>query len=203
MRTRRWFLPEEPDVLGLLRGQCAIVIDGLGAFTRWASGETAAAGDVADAERRGDGAKRELLEALRTAFVLPLEPEDAFTLSRSVDRVISAAREIVVESEVLDCPPDAGIVAMSRILERAMGYIDDAIAHVGDDHDRATASADAALEACRELDGAYYRGMAALLGLEDRSARIGSRELYRRCARIGDVVSDAAERVVYSVVKQS
>jgi phosphate/sulfate permease len=28
------------------------------------------------------------------------------------------------------------------------------------------------------------------------------RELYRRCARIGELVIDVAERVVYAVVKQ-
>jgi hypothetical protein len=34
--------------------------------------------------------------------------------------------------------------------------------------------------------------------------RIGGRELYRRCSRIGrEMVLDVAERVVYSIVKQS
>ena len=33
--------------------------------------------------------------------------------------------------------------------------------------------------------------------------RIARRELYRRCSRIGEVVIDVAERVVYAVVKQS
>src|SRR6266480_3408838 len=46
-------------------------------------------------------------------------------------------------------------------------------------------------------------GMAALLEVDERSARIGRRELYRRCARSGEIVVDAAERVIYAVVKQS
>ena len=33
--------------------------------------------------------------------------------------------------------------------------------------------------------------------------RIARRELYRRCSRIGDMVIDVAERVAYSVVKES
>jgi hypothetical protein len=32
MRTRRWFLPETPDVLGLLRDQVAVSNEGLSAF---------------------------------------------------------------------------------------------------------------------------------------------------------------------------
>ena len=33
--------------------------------------------------------------------------------------------------------------------------------------------------------------------------RVSHRELYRRCLRIGELVVDVAERVVYAVVKQS
>ena len=45
--------------------------------------------------------------------------------------------------------------------------------------------------------------VAASLEVEDRSERIARRELHRRCSRIGEVVLDVAERVVYAVVKQS
>ena len=45
--------------------------------------------------------------------------------------------------------------------------------------------------------------MAELLEVEDTRERISRRELYRRCARIGEVVVDIAERVQYAIVKQS
>ena len=45
--------------------------------------------------------------------------------------------------------------------------------------------------------------MATLLEAKDRTDRIAYRELYRRCARIGEAVVDAAERIVYAVMKQS
>ncbi len=68
--------------MGLLRGQTAVTIEALEAFATWAAGDAAAAQIVRDAEPRGDAAKREVLNALREAFVLQLEPEDVFTLSR-------------------------------------------------------------------------------------------------------------------------
>jgi hypothetical protein len=55
---KRWFLPETPDVLAMLRRQMAITIDGVDAFTRWAGGDAAAAQGVRDAEHQGDVAKR-------------------------------------------------------------------------------------------------------------------------------------------------
>jgi uncharacterized protein len=200
---RRWFLPETPDVLALLRAQIAVTIEGLDAFVMWAGGDPAAAEVVRDAEHRGDTAKRALLGALREAFVTPLEPEDVFALSRGIDWILDYARDLISESDAMDCAPDAVIAAMARLLGEAVHHIDRALTQLGDDGDAATEAADAAIRAERELERTYYRGMAALLEVENRVERISRRELYRRCARIGEMVIDVSERVVYAVVKQS
>src|SRR5262245_16038993 len=74
MSRQHWFLPETPDLLGLLRRQVAVTITSLDAFTAWAAGEEQAADAVRDAGPEGDAARRELMSALRAAFVAPLEP---------------------------------------------------------------------------------------------------------------------------------
>jgi hypothetical protein len=198
-----WFLPETPDVLGLLRRQVAVTIEGVDAFAAWAAGDAEAVGALRDAGGAGDVAKRELLGALRAAFVLPLEPEDVFALSRAIDRILSEARGVVNESEAMASPPDPGIAQMAKLLGDALRHLDTAIAHLHSDGDAATDAADAAIAAERELEDAYYKGMATLLDVGDRTERIARRELYRRCARIGETVTEAAERVVYAVVKQT
>jgi len=203
MRFRRWFLPEEPDVVGLLRRQVAATTEGVDAFATWAAGDAAAARLVRDAGPRGDTAKRDLLNALRAAFVTPLEPEDAFALSRGIDWILNYAVDLVNEAEVMDCTPDTGIAEIAALLGEAVREIDEAIAELGRDGDAATEAAEAAIKAERRLEAAYYRGMAALLEVEDMRERIGRRELHRRCSRIGEVVVDVAERVMYAVVKQS
>lgn len=203
MKLRGWFLPDAPDVLGLLRDQLAVTISAVDGFQAWAAGDATAAQAVLGTEREGEAAKRELLSALRAAFVTPLEPEDVFALSRGVDRILNSARNLVKESEAMDCPPDAGIAEMGRLLGASLQHIDDAIARLGSDGDEATASADAAITTERQLESAYYKGMGGLLEVEDRSERIARRELYRRCSRIGETVVEVAERVVYAVVKQS
>jgi uncharacterized protein Yka (UPF0111/DUF47 family) len=201
--SRHWFLPETPDVIGLLRAQLAVTIEGIDAFTAWASGDAAAANTLRDAEHRGDLAKRALLGALRSAFVTPLEPEDVFALSRGIDWILDYARDLCSESDVLACPPDAVIAEMAVELGEAVRAIDQALTHVGSDADGATVAADQAIKAERQLEQTYYRGMGALLEVESRTERIARRELYRHCTRIGEMVIDVAERVVYAVVKQS
>ena len=203
MKDRHWFLPATPDVVGLLRGQTAETLDGLRAFADWAGGDADAAERVRAAELRGDTAKRELLAALRAAFVTPLEPEDAFALSRGLDWILDYASDLVSESDAMASPPDAVIAEMAALLIQAVEHIDGAVTLLTADGDGATRAADAAIDDERRLEHAYYRGMAALLGVGDRNERIARRELYRRCCRIGEVVVDVAEHVVYTVMKQS
>ena len=202
MSHRRWFLPQTPDVLGMLREQLAVTIEGIDALAAWAVGDAHAAEALHDAERRGDRAKRALLIELRAAFVTPLEPEDVFALSRGIDWILNYADDLISESQAMARSPDAVIAEMARRLGEAVRLIDEALLHLRSDPDAASAAADAAIEAERALEKAYYSGMAALLEVEDRTERIARRELYRRCARIGDNVIDVAERVVYAVVKQ-
>jgi hypothetical protein len=203
LRPGNWFLPETPDVRAILRRQLAATISGADALAAWASGDRAAAQRVRDAEHEGDAVKRELLEALRSAFVLPLEPEDLFTLSRAVDQILNLCRDLVNESEVMEVGPDAGIAEMTAALGGALRHIDAAFEALGSDPDLATAAADAAIREEKRLAIAYYTGMGVLLGLEDMRQRIGRRELYRRCFRIGEVVVEVGDRVVYAVVKQT
>jgi hypothetical protein len=203
MSRARWFLPETPDVLGLLRAQLAVTIEGVDALVAWANGDQSAADALRDAERRGDIAKRALLGTLRAALVTPLEPEDVFALSRGIDWILDYARDLVSESDAMASPPDLVIAEMVRLLRDAVLHIDRALGHLGSDDEAATETADAAIESERELERTYYRGMAALLDVEDRSERIARRELYRRSERIGEAVIEVSERIVYAVVKQS
>ena len=202
-RHRRWFLPEMPDVIGLLRRQTAVTLEALDALAAWAAGDAAAAQIVRDAEPRGDTAKRDVLDALREAFILQLEPEDVFTLSRGLDWILDYARDLIEEAEAMGVAPDAGIAGMAKLLVEATRQVDEAIGHLGSDDDRATAAADAAIKTARRLEHCYYRDTAKLLELEDTRERISRRELYRRCDRISEVVIDVAERIVYAVVKES
>ena len=197
-----WFLPETPDVLGQLRRQVAITIEGIDAFGAWAAGDEGAADLVAEAERRADTAKRDLLNELRAAFVTPVDPEDLFAISRGTDWILNHARDVIRESAVLDCPPDDGLATMAATLREAVRQLGMAIDRLGT-HDDPVSAADAAIARDHELEQAYFEGMAALLDLDDRAARIARRELYRRCAEIGETVVDVAERVVYTVVKQT
>jgi uncharacterized protein len=202
-RKRRWFLPDSPDLLGQLHSQAEIVRAGLESFAAWAAGDEAAGDALAATRQRADEAKRALLDELREAFLTPIEPEDLFTLSRGLDWILVYSRDLVSEARALGSPPDARLAEMAGLLRDAVEHICMAIAELGKDPNQAPAEADEAIQHVRRGEHAYYTGMGELLRIDTRNERIANRELYRRCARIGEEVVDVAERIVYSVVKES
>ena len=203
MKPGRWFLPRDPDVLGLLTQQLEVTREGMEAFAEWAGGDPAAEAIVRDCEHRADAIRRDLHVALREAFVTPIEPEDLYALSRGSDSVLNQAKDAVRESTVMACPPDAALGKMARMLAQATRQLQEAIGHLGGQSQLASDAANAAVKSDRKVEHIYRAAMGALLETDDLREVTARRELYRRCARIGETVVDVAERIQYAVVKES
>lgn len=203
MKPKRWFLPETPDVLGMLREQTATTIEGLEALVAWAHGEDAAAERVRSLEHRADTSKRQLRQALTVAFTTPLEPEDLFELSRGIDAVLNAGKDTVREAEVMSTSPDRAMAEMAEHLLGGMRSLETALSALStEDNPAATEAADAAVKSQRRLERVYRGAMSALIDSDDIRVVAARRELYRRMARTSEQLADVAERVWYSVLKQ-
>ena len=200
----RWFLPETPDVLGMLQQQTAVTAKGIDAFAAWAAGDGAKADVVRSLEHEADEHKRELRGALRTAFSTPVEPEDLFELSRGIDAVLNGAKDAVREAEVMAMPPDGALAQMAGLLAEGVHRLASAIETLASDGDAATDAADAAVKSQRHLEKAYRAASAALLeGNSDLRTVAAKQELYRRASRLSDDVVDVAERVWFVIVKEA
>jgi uncharacterized protein Yka (UPF0111/DUF47 family) len=202
-RKHHWFVPADSDVLGLLGRQLDATLTGLDALALWADGDASAAAAVRAAEPNGDAAKREVLSAVTESFVTPIEPEDLYALSQGIDSLLNRSRDLVNEAEAMGVAPDATIGEMAGLLGESLREIAEAVGRLTSDPDAATESANAAIRTEHKLQRVYYQGMAALLENPDQRDRIAKRELYRHIARIGDAELQVAERVIYSVMKES
>jgi uncharacterized protein len=204
MNLKRWFLPDTPDVLGMLRAQAALTVQGMDALNAWANGNPAAADQLRGLGDEADDRKRELRAALTTAFTTPLDPEDIFELSRGLDEVLNNAKNAVREAEVMRAAPDAAIAEMTTELAEGTRHIADAfpaLSHGG--IAPATQASDAAVKSQRRLEHVYRAAMSALVDREDLREVAARRELYRRLARTSDRLVDVAERIWYSALKES
>jgi hypothetical protein len=69
--VKRWFLPNSPDLIGLLVRQAEVTIEGLDTFVRWCAGQPDAEAAVGAAEHAADDLRRQLQRELRAAFSTP------------------------------------------------------------------------------------------------------------------------------------
>ena len=200
---RHWFLPETPDVVGMLRRQvagddrghgCICRLGGRGCGGGRAASRGPAGGGCGEAGplERPAGGVRDAARAGGRLHALARHRPDHRPCARPGGRGRGHG-----EPARFGRRPDGAAAGRRRF-----GHIDEAIAHLGSDSDAATEAADAALDDRTGIAQAYYQGMAALLEVEDMRERISRRELYRRCARIGEGVVDVAERIQYAIVKQ-
>ena len=204
---RSWFLPERPDVLGMLRHQAAVTCEGMVALVAWAKGEPDAAQQVRNLEHQADHAKRDLRLALTNAFITPIDAEDLYVMSERLDAVLNGAKDTVRESEVMGIPPDGAVAAMAALLADGAGHLATAFERLDPDrHDRsgatATEAADAAVKSQRRLERVYREAASALLAIDDLREVVGRRELYRRFSRISEILIEVADRVWYATVKE-
>lgn len=205
-RGGRWFLPELPDVIGMLQKQAALTVRGMDAFAAWAAGDIARADDVRIAEHECDEVRRTLVDAVSEAFTTPLEPEDLFQLSRDLDKVINGAKNTVRESEAMAFPPDQATADMAVLLAAGVKHIETAFQHLGGNGKSsvsATEAADAAVRSQRDLERTYRQAASDLLEVTDIRDVVARREFYRRVSAISDDIVLVADRIWYSRVKES
>ena len=199
---RRWFLPETPDLLGLLAHQGDVTVRGMDALCAWSKGDFSQSAALHAIEHEGDLAAREVLIAVKHAFVTPISPEDIYEISERLDAVLNAAKNLVREAELVSMAPDPPMAEMADLVALGVRDLVQAFPGLASDPDRATECADAAVRQERALEHVYRRAMSALLQIHDIREVAGRRELYRRYARMGEAIEGVAHRIWYAVVKE-
>jgi uncharacterized protein Yka (UPF0111/DUF47 family) len=133
-----------------------------------------------------------------------LDPEDVFELSRGLDRVLNNAKNAVREAELMQTKPDAAIAEMAAEIAEGTRQLAVAFAALGRNSNTvATEAATQAAKSQSRLEHSYRGAMSALIAVDDLREVGAKRELYRRLARTSDDLRDVAERVWYSVLKES
>jgi len=201
----RWFLPETPDVVGMLCRQVETTHEGLVVFAAWARGDTAQVDRLRELEHQADDEKRELWRVLRTAFVTPLDAEDLFVLSAGIDELLNGAKDTTREAEVMSIAPDAALAEMADLLVQGVEHLRDAFTALNETKrdEVATAAADQAVKCVRLVERVYRRAMPLLFEHADLKEALGRRELYWRLVAVSEHMRTIAERVWYAVVKEA
>ena len=201
----RWFLPETPDVVGMLCTQVETTRKGMAAFAAWTRGDAAQSDTLRALEHSADEEKRELWRALRSAFVTPLDAEDLFALSAGLDELLNGVKDTTREAELMSIAPDDALVQMADLLIEGVDHLRDAFQALNEGkHDEtATTAADQTVKCVRLMERVYRRAMPTLFEHEELKEALGRRELYWRLLAVSEQMRAIAERVWYAVVKEA
>ena len=125
MRKRK----ESLNFYSLLIRQMTVIRDAVAALCDYCEEPSQEKGDfVKIKEKEADAVRRELVEDINRTFITPIDREDLFRLSSSVDDLADYAWTTVKELRIYDIAPDEHLLRMARtLLDMAGGLLVDRV----------------------------------------------------------------------------
>jgi uncharacterized protein len=189
----------------LLRVQVACAADALGIIRTVLAHDTdpvTARARVVDIEHRGDRARGEFVHELASAVAPPLDREDLFRVSRSVDDVLDNLRDFARELELFAVSDDGRFAQILEAIDRAVRGIGDAIECIADQPEHLSETVLATKKASNAIRRRYQEAVAGLLVGDVDVAMLKRRELLRRLDVVGLRLGEAADALADGAVKR-
>jgi predicted phosphate transport protein (TIGR00153 family) len=178
-------------------------LDGLVSYMREPSEERATL--VRQLEKEADEVRRILVDELNHTFITPLDREDLFALSRTIDDVLDYGYSTVTEMQILQVQPNDYLQRMASLLRDAAEEIRLAMLRLEDHPTIANDHAIRAKALENRMEGVYREAIAALFqGPEDVThvvKMLKLREIYRHLSNAADRGDEAANVITNVVVK--
>lgn len=158
---------------------------------------------VSDIEGHADEVRRILIDELNRTFVTPMDREDIFALSLTVDDVLDYAYSTVEEMALLDVKPNPYIERMVSLLTDAAREIYNGILRLEDHPHVASDHAVRAKALENRMETVYREAVANLFtmprDIEHVVEMLKLREIYRHLSNAADR-GDAAANVIADIV---
>jgi uncharacterized protein len=207
-RLRKWFQRRPDRFMQLLIQQAEHTVqgmDGLVAYMRTGSDDQAVM--VRRIEKEADEVRRILIDELNRTFVTPLDREDIFELSRTIDDILDYAYSTVDEMEILSVKPNSYLQRMASLLRDAADDIRMAMLRLQDHPNVANDHAVRAKALENRMEGVYREALAALFqgpqDVEHIVEMLKLREIYRHLSNAADRGDEAANVISDAVVKMT
>jgi predicted phosphate transport protein (TIGR00153 family) len=158
-------------------------------------------------EKEADEIRRILIEELNKNFITPIDREDIFALSRSIDDVLDYAYSTVTEMGVLNVEPTPFMVRIASLLRDAAYEIYMAVQRIEEHPGVATDHAMRAKALENRVEEVYREAIADLFsGPEDVHhiiIMLKKREVYRHLSNAADRGDEAGNVISDIVVKMT
>ncbi|MEU0483396.1 DUF47 family protein [Streptosporangium sp. NPDC006013] len=193
-------------VVDLVRSQVAVARAGAVLARSTASGtieRSAARTQMAQVEHEGDAARAELVRVLRRMLATPIDREDLFRLSRSVDDVLDHLRDYVREADLFG-PEDLvfAVEPLQAVID-GLDELEDAVLKMIDDPGSVTVAVLATRKACSRVRQLYQTRLTELFAGPLEMDTLRGRELLSRLDAVGRRLGEAADALADAMLKRS
>ncbi|MGR6918317.1 DUF47 domain-containing protein [[Actinomadura] parvosata] len=192
-------------VVGLVRAQIAVARAGAELAGRMAGGHdrSLARARMAEIEHQGDAARAELVTSLRRVLVTPIDREDLFRLSRSIDDVLDQLRDYVREADLFG-PRDLGFATeLLQALTKGLDELERAVQHMIDDPGSVTEAVLATRKARTRMRQLRQSRLGELFTGTLNMDTLRRRELLSRLDAVGQRLGEAADALADAMLKRS
>ncbi|MGH9107470.1 MAG: DUF47 domain-containing protein [Acidimicrobiales bacterium] len=155
-----------------------------------------------DVEHRGDGLRRRLVAGLAQTLVTPLDREDLFRLSRSVDDVVDNVRDFSREWSLYRPESERELVSLLEIVGAGLGSLRSAVLTLGEGPGQATGYLLEAKRATNHVRGRFEEEVAELFAGAVTPEVLKHRELLRRLDVVGLRLGEAVDVAFDALVKR-
>ena len=158
-----------------------------------------------NSEKEADEFRRILIYELNKTFITPIDREDIFSLSRSIDDVLDYAYSTITEMELLKVKPTSYMERIASLLRDSANEILMAVDRLQDHPGVASEHAQRAKALENKVEAIYREALAELFsGAEDIKhvmKILKMREVYRHLSNAADRGDEAANVIADIVVK--
>lgn len=202
----RLFRKRQNAFFRLIQEQAQLTLEGMDALSAFmVNQDPAMAALLGVKEKEADEVRRILIYELNKTFITPVDREDIFALSRSIDDVIDYAYSTVSEMEILKVRPTPFMQRMASLLRDASYELLQAAKRLEQHPGVASEHAQRAKALENRVESVYREALADLFtGAEDIKhvvKMLKSREVYRHLSNAADRGGEAADVIADIVVK--
>lgn len=193
---------ESLNFYNLLVRQTQVVRDAVQALCDFCENPTQERGDfVKVKEKEADAVRRELVDDINRTFITPIDREDLYRLSSSVDDLADYAWTTVKELRIYDIQPDANLLAMARILLQMADGLVVCMQNLEKNHGVVSTEATRVKKLENALNVQYHRSIAELFDSDDFKKILKYREIYSHMNHASDKGDMSADILLDIIVK--
>lgn len=189
----------------LLVGHVEATLDGARLVEQAVRGEIDWAGArvaMREVEHRGDEFRASLIVEIATAIITPIDREDLFRVSRSIDDVLDNLRDVVRLCDLFEIRDAAVMVPVLEMIVVAVTALREAIVVIVDAPRQITTRASLVKKAGNKIRLAYDDALAELFRGELRMEVLKEREALRRLDVVGLRLGEAADALSDAALKR-